>query len=98
MFPNSYRLIFMKTLVSFISALFIPIIILNLFGGIVSGVWLAFLGEWPAIIIGLLVGAFVGLWLIGLTLMSSIPLFAAAGKCRERGNDAGVYIFQCCPA
>lgn len=37
-----------------IETLAVPIVILNLVGGIVGGIWLAFLGEWKLIGIGIL--------------------------------------------
>jgi hypothetical protein len=38
---------------AFIGGLMLPLMLLNVFGGIVSGVWLAILGQWWAIGIGL---------------------------------------------
>jgi hypothetical protein len=36
----------MRTLSGLFTAFSIPLIILNMLGGIVSGIWLAVLGEW----------------------------------------------------
>lgn len=60
-----------------VAALFIPFIILNFFGGVVAGIWLAILGEWWAIgygIVGLLGAHFV----LAIALMPSILLIAPA--------------------
>lgn len=40
--------------VATLNGLTVPIMILNLLGGIVSGIWLAFLGEWGAIVRGII--------------------------------------------
>lgn len=37
-----------------IEILSVPIMILNIAGGIVGGIWLAILGEWTLIVIGVL--------------------------------------------
>ena len=42
-----------SSFIAIISGLSIPIVFLNLLGGIISGVWLAILGEWGEIIRGL---------------------------------------------
>jgi hypothetical protein len=36
-----------------IEFLSIPILILNMLGGIIAGIWLSFLGEWILIVIGI---------------------------------------------
>jgi hypothetical protein len=45
----------MKTLMSFIKFLGVPLIVLNMLGGIISGIWLAILGEWATIAYGILI-------------------------------------------
>lgn len=37
-----------------------PIMLLNVFGGIVSGIWLAILGQWGSIGVGILIIAVGG--------------------------------------
>ena len=39
----------MQTLMSLIKILAFPLIVLNMLGGIISGIWLATLGEWAAV-------------------------------------------------
>ncbi len=65
------------SLVSAFTLVFLPIVCLNLLGGIVSGVWLAFLGEWWALGYGLtlLVVSTMG---VSFALLPSI-LLAAPG-------------------
>jgi hypothetical protein len=45
----------MKTLLSFITILGVPLIVLNVLGGIISGIWLAILGEWTTIAYGIVI-------------------------------------------
>ena len=45
----------MRTLLSFIKILCVPLIVLNVLGGITSGTWLAILGEWATIAYGILI-------------------------------------------
>ena len=69
----------------------VPLSLVNIFGGVVSGIWLAILGEWGVIGTGILTLLFVPL-LLGFALMPglifSIPAMALFG----RGNKVGGYI------
>lgn len=67
----------MKALSAFLTLIIIPIAILNGFGGIVSGIWLAVLGEWGSIGYGLLALVCSG-FVIGIALIPSL-LFAGPG-------------------
>src|SRR5262249_34621293 len=51
----------------------LPIMILNFFSGIVGGVWLAILGHWHLVIIGLVL-SFAGTFVVSLLLMPSLVL------------------------
>jgi len=82
----------MKALMGLITALSIPLMILNMLGGIVSGIWLGVLGEWRIIGAGVLV-FFVSTGLLGFALMPSLLLAAPAAYCAERGKTAGLVIF-----
>lgn len=62
------------TLVTSFGAISIPLAILNMLGGIVSGTWLALLGEWSPIISGIVFIIFSG-FLINFALMPGM-LFA----------------------
>lgn len=54
----------------------IPLMVLSIFGGIVSGIWLAVLGEWWAILIGVPMSLFGHLG-IGLAMMPVAIIFLA---------------------
>ena len=73
-----------------IAAAFEPIgtllLILNTLGGIVSGIWLALIGQWWALGVGL-VGLFLSHFLISLLLMPSLLLAAPAFALFERGKQ-----------
>ena len=68
-----------------VAALAIPVALLNMFGGIASGIWLAILGEWWAIGWGIGI-LFVGAFLASLLLMPSILLIAPAAALADRGH------------
>ena len=51
-----------------IGLLSIPLLILNLVGGITAGIWLAFLGEWKLIAIGIIL-FFISHHFLSLLLM-----------------------------
>ncbi|HUS71420.1 MAG TPA: hypothetical protein VMY06_00025 [Sedimentisphaerales bacterium] len=73
-------------------SLTVPIMILNIFGGIVSGIWLAILGEWVEIIrgIGFIV---VSGFLISFVLMPGLLFAGPAVIAMERGKKIlGVFL------
>jgi hypothetical protein len=74
-----------------IQALTIPIMILNFGGGIVGGIWLAFLGAWKLIIIGIVL-VFVSHWLLALLMMPSLLISGVALKFGEK-NKFVLYLF-----
>src|SRR5436190_21504771 len=43
----------MKALLGFLTILAVPLMLMNIFGGIVSGIWLIVLHEWRPLLIGL---------------------------------------------
>ena len=55
----------MKALLGLINVLSLPLMVLNLLGGIVSGIWLAILGEWGTIGWGILA---IGISTFGISL------------------------------
>ena len=65
-----------------IGALLLP---LNALGGIVSGIWLAVIGEWWALGVGL-VGLFVSHFLVSILLMPGLLFAAPAAALSERGK------------
>ena len=73
----------MQIVLGFITALRFPLLLLSILGGVVSGVWLAILGEWAIIGAGLVLYV-VSSFLLGLALMPSmllvLPLAYFAGR------------------
>jgi len=74
-----------------IRALVIPIMILNFGGGIVGGIWLAFLGEWKLIIIGIVL-VFISHWLLAFLMMPGLLISGIALKFGEKNKNL-LYIF-----
>ena len=60
-----------------IKIFFVPILILNVFGAIGSGIWLGILGEWVAIGIGI-ASMFIAGIALALALAPSVLIFGAA--------------------
>jgi hypothetical protein len=75
-----------------ITALSIPLMILNLLGGIVAGIWLALLGEWGTIGYGI-AAFFMSSFALSIILMPSMLLAAPAAYYAERGNTFGLLCF-----
>jgi hypothetical protein len=82
----------MKALIGFVTALSIPLMILNMLGGMVSGIWLGILGEWGALGIGILF-FFISAGLLGFALIPSVLLTAPAAYCAEKGRLFGLLCF-----
>ena len=74
-----------------ITAIFgIPLMLLNLFGGVIAAIWLAFLSEWTIIGLGIgiiLLGAFV----ISIALMPALIILVPLHGCSEKNNKFGLY-------
>jgi len=74
------------------TALAVPIMILNLLGGIISGIWLAILGEWGEIIRGILFMVVAG-FAISIVLMPSLLFAAPAVMAIEKGKKLlGIFL------
>lgn len=71
--------------VATLTALTVPIMILNLLGGIISGIWLAILGEWGEIFRGVLIMV-VGGFAISIALIPSWLFAAPAAMAIEKGK------------
>ena len=75
----------MKAFRALLAVISIPFMLLNAFGGIVAGIWLAFLGQWPAIFLGL--GIFlIGSFAVSLLLAPGTLLMGAAAVALDRRN------------
>src|SRR2546426_4181254 len=82
----------MKSLIAIVAALSYPITILNWFGAITSGIWLAILGEWKAIGIGVPSFILSGI-VVSFALMPGLVLMAPAIRFEESGNRFGLWFF-----
>ena len=82
----------MNALVKLMNLFALPIMILNLLGGIVSGIWLAILGQWWAIGAGI-ASLFLSTLLLGIVLMPSALLALPGIYLQEKGVKAGIYAY-----
>jgi hypothetical protein len=74
---------------------FLPLMILNMLGGVVAGIWLIVLGNWLALAIGMAI-AFLGNWVINIALMPSMLLFGGpATALQNSGKRVGALFFGC---
>jgi hypothetical protein len=82
----------METLGRLLGAITLPFVILNVLGGVVSGIWLAVLGAWGSIGVGL-VFAFGGVGLITIALMPGVFLFLGPASIAENKNKTAFLVF-----
>ena len=75
----------MEAFARFLSVLAIPLGIINIFGGIISGIWLAILGKWGLIGYGLL-AIIVSDMGLGIAMMPGLIFAAPAAVLIEKGN------------
>ena len=64
----------------------VPLFILNMLGGIISGIWLALIGQWWALGVGL-VSLFVSHFLLSILSMLSLLVAGPAMVLYERGKQ-----------
>jgi len=77
--------------IAILTALTVPIMILNILGGVVSGIWLAILGEWGEIIRGIIFIVVSG-FAISFALMPSLLFAGPAVMAIEKGKKTlGVF-------
>jgi hypothetical protein len=67
------------------SALSIPLFFLNMFGGIVAGIWLLVLHHWSDFGLGIAI-LVAGTWLLGLVTLPSFPVQAWGGALLLKGK------------
>ncbi|MGY0561187.1 hypothetical protein ACW7G2_10780 [Luteimonas sp. A277] len=82
----------MKALGKLFDGLTVVLMLLNMLGGIVAGIWLAILGEWGTIFRGL-AALILGGFVISLAMMPSLLLAAPAAALQSKGSRAGFYFF-----
>lgn len=63
----------MKVLLGLFGSLLIPFMVLNLLGGIVSGIWLAILGRWEALGLGVAF-FFTSKFLLSFALLPAVAI------------------------
>lgn len=83
---------FLLTILNALSVLSFPLMILNVFGAIVAGIWLMLLGEWGTIGVGLLGGIF-GSLAVSFLLLPIMLFMAPAAHLIEKRNNAGFAFF-----
>lgn len=75
----------MQAIAALLAALSIPLGILNAFGGVVAGIWLAVKGEWAVIFLGLFV-LFGGAFIVPLLLVPGAGLLGIGALSYDRGR------------
>lgn len=73
------------------TTLVVPLMLLNMFGGIVSGIWLAVLGDWGVIGWGLLY-LFAASFLLGFAMLPGLIFAVPIAAMGDRANKFVVYI------
>jgi hypothetical protein len=72
-----------RALIAIFTAILIPLSIINMLGGVVSGIWLMVIGEWRIFFLGIL-SIFVATGIISLALIPglllAVPFAAAAAR------------------
>lgn len=70
----------------------LPLMALNMVGGIVAFIWLAILGQW-AFIIGGVLYIFLGYWFVSLMLMPGMIFLLPINYFNEKKNAVGLALF-----
>jgi len=70
-------------ILAFMGMISFPLALINMFGGIISGIWLAVLGEWNAILWGF-IALLSSHFLLGFALMPAMLFAAPAAYFAER--------------
>ncbi|QDR80198.1 MFS transporter [Sporomusa termitida] len=78
-----------------ISALSVPIMILNMFGGIIAGIWLIIIGKWAPVGIAIAT-ALVSSFVIGFAMLPAMIFSIPAAKMINKGTGfIGYFLFFC---
>ena len=91
-FADKTEELVMDAISRIITVLLVPLGIMNMLGGLISGIWLAFLGHWGLIGYGFLIIAFASFG-IGFAMMPSLLFAVPAMSLIEKGNKFFGYIF-----
>lgn len=76
---------------AFLSALVMPLMMLNIFSGLVGGIWLAILGKWKLIGAGLLL-SFAMPWAYAIISLPAFGLAALAILAKEKGSKINLFV------
>jgi hypothetical protein len=76
---------------AFATMILMPLIILNIFSGIVGGIWLAIIGQWKLIVAGLVL-SFVMPWIYSIVSLPAMGLGMLASSAGERGYKISAFI------
>jgi hypothetical protein len=79
--------------VATLTAISVPLMILNLFGGIISGIWLAILGEWGKIFRGIFFVVAASSIAIPIALIPSLIFTAPMAMAMNRGKKVLEILF-----
>lgn len=74
-----------NAIAGFMKVMLVPVILMNWIGILVGAVWLAILGHWGTLGIGVL-SFFVSKWIVGIAIMPSMIFAAPAAALMERGK------------
>ena len=77
----------MKALAGLFSLLVIPFMLLNGLGGIVAGIWLAILGEWKTIFLGIAL-TLASKYIVSVLMIPSMAIAAPGVSAMDRGHKA----------
>jgi len=83
----------MHSFTKFVTLFSIPLMVMNLLGGIVSFVWLVFLGEWTVVGYGI-VGLIISSTCISLAMTPGTLLSVSATTLKEKKNESGSRLFS----
>jgi len=70
----------------------LPIVVLNFFGFVVSGVWLLVIGQWSTVGVGLIIAVFAP-FALGFALLPGMIIGSPGIYFANRGVTIGVYFF-----
>lgn len=75
----------MNAIAPLLMLLMIPLLVLNFFGGLVSGIWLLVIGDWRPVVEGF-IGSLISIWLIAILLMPGLAVQVGAAALAEKGK------------
>ena len=70
----------------------LPIVVLNFFGFIISGIWLLVLGQWRSVVVGFLI-SMVAPFVLGVAILPGMIFHGPTVYFAERRVIIGVYFF-----